>query len=285
METARRAHAIQGDRLYQQRARRALPILVRQAHAKSKLYYGELAAELSMKNPRTLNFPLGSIGTALEQLSKEWKERIPSIQCLVVNQDTGLPGDGIGWFVRDLGEFQALSLRQRKSIVEGVLADVFAYPRWNDVLDAFGLFPHVTGYEADLRAAASFVGGGESERHRVLKNYVAANPKVVGLPARTNKGLIEYHVPSGDSIDVLFLHAGTRLAVEVKSSVSDRADIIRGLFQCVKYRTVLTATIAVENSDDSAEAVLVLEGNLPRDLHAMRTTLRVNVIENVSVDR
>lgn len=76
--------------------------------------YAALAAELRISNPRTLNYPLGSIGTVLESLSKEWKEEIPAIQCLVVNQNSGLPGNGIGWFVRDVAEFKSLTLRQQK---------------------------------------------------------------------------------------------------------------------------------------------------------------------------
>jgi hypothetical protein len=282
METARVARAIDGDELYQQRARAALPILVRQAHAGAKIYYAELASELKMPNPRTLNYPLGSIGTALEELSKEWGEKIPAIQCLVVNQDTGLPGEGIGWFVRDIGEFKALPLRNRRAIVDGVLANVFAYPRWNEVLKAFDLKPLDTGYAQTLEAASHYQGGGESEAHVALKRYVAAHPRVVNLPARTPAGMIEHPLASGDSLDVYFATPGLRLAVEVKSRISPPADIVRGLFQCVKYRAVLTAMIAVENSSDSSDAVLVLEGALPADLQVMRTILGVTVIENVA---
>ena len=281
METAKIAKALDGKRVYQQRARAALPILVRQAHAGEKLYYGELAAELGMSNPRTLNYPLGSIGTALEMLSKEWNESVPTIQFLVVNQGTEMPGDGIGWFVRDLGEFKSLPLRQRRAIVDGVLAKVFAYPRWNEVLETFGLSPISTGYEAAIEAAAHFDGGGESEEHRALKEYVARNPRIVGLPARLGTGQMEYALASGDSLDVFFFHNGLRLAVEVKSRISAYSDIVRGLFQCVKYRSVLTAAIAVENSNDSADAVLLLEGQLPDDLQVMRTILGVKVIDNI----
>lgn len=279
------AKALAGERPYQQRARVALPILVRQAHASVKITYAQLAAELGISNPRTLNFPLGSIGTALEQLSKEWHQKIPQIQCLVVNRATELPGDGVGWFVRDIGEFKGLPLRRRRAIVDAVLAEVFAYPRWNEVLDAFGLKPVTTGYRAVIELAARSEAGGESELHRALKNYVATNPRVVDLPSRAGVGEIEYPLPSGDTIDVFFCYASVRTAVEVKSRLSDRADIVRGLFQCVKYRAVLRACVAAENSDDSSEAVLVLEGKLPHDLKALRNILDVKVVEDVSVGR
>ena len=280
METAKVAKTLKGDRPYQQRARIALPILVRQAHAGARIYYKELAAELGMSNPRTLNYPLGSIGTALEQLSKEWNDQIPQIQCLVVNHNTGLPGEGVGWFVRNIGEFKGLPLRKRRAIVDAVLAKVVAYPHWNKVLDAFGLKPAATGYKAVIDSAAKYRGG-ESDAHKALKRYVAENPRAVDLPVRAGVGELEYALPSGDTIDVFFYYASVRTAVEVKSRISDHADIARGLFQCVKYRAVLSASIAAENSDDSADAILVLEGRLPGDLRALRNVLDVRVIDEL----
>ena len=82
---------------------------------------------------------------------------------------------------------------------------------------------------------------------------------------------------------VLFTHASIRTAVEVKSHISPRADIVRGLFQCVKYRAVLNAWIAAENGDGIGEAVLVLEDGFPKDLHGLRNTLDMKVIDHIRV--
>jgi len=68
METSKVAKTLGGDNLYQRRARIAMPILVRQAHARAKIFYAELAAELGMPSPRNLNYVLGSVGTTLRQL-------------------------------------------------------------------------------------------------------------------------------------------------------------------------------------------------------------------------
>ena len=46
-----------GAKTYQQRARSALPILVRQAKAHQTMFYSELALEMGISNPRTLNYP------------------------------------------------------------------------------------------------------------------------------------------------------------------------------------------------------------------------------------
>lgn len=67
------SYLLQGDKLYQQRARLALPYLVRQAKANKKIYYSDLAHEVDMPNARNLNYVLGEIGTALESLAKATK--------------------------------------------------------------------------------------------------------------------------------------------------------------------------------------------------------------------
>ena len=79
-----------GDKQYQERARRALPILVRQAMARRTMFYSELATELGISNPRTLNYPLGAVGNAMLDLAKTWGRPVPPIQALVVNKSTGL---------------------------------------------------------------------------------------------------------------------------------------------------------------------------------------------------
>lgn len=283
METGKIAMRLDGKALYQRRARGALPLLVRQAHARAKIYYSDLAAELEIPNARTLNYPLGCIGTALKALSKEWGEDIPFINCLVVNKASELPGEGIGFFIQDKIEFKRLPRRKQRAILDAALSRVFAYPRWNDVLVALGVEPVTTNYKGAVETAAKYQAGGESEHHKTLKRYVGENPSVVGLPLRTGPGEEEYPLPSGDTIDVFFSHASVRTGVEVKSRISPQADITRGLFQCVKYRAVLNACITAENSEDFADALLVLEGDLPNDLRVLKTILDVKVIENVRV--
>src|SRR4029453_13966099 len=105
METAKIAEPISGNKLYQQRARAALPILVRQAQVGTPILYSELASELGMPNPRNLTYALGSFGQAVKRLAKEWGKEIPLIQCLVINKNTGLPGEGLGWFITDKEDF------------------------------------------------------------------------------------------------------------------------------------------------------------------------------------
>ena len=89
---------ISDDSKSQKRARVILPILVRQAMARQKIPYGKLGEEICVHH-RALRYPLGYIRKMLDKLGKQWKEEIPHIQGLVVNQNTDLPGDGVFFLI------------------------------------------------------------------------------------------------------------------------------------------------------------------------------------------
>ncbi len=249
-----------------------------------------------MPNPRNLNYVLGSVGQSLIGLSQQWSEAIPDIQLLVVNKQTGLPGDGIGWFmnrgenpagqkqdgfVTDLDYFRKLSKKQLRELVNSRLQQVYTYPKWPLVLAAFGLEPTHHEYAPIIKAAKTGSGGGESHDHSALKAFVAKHPETLGLPRFCAPGQIECALPSGDSMDVCFQHGDETISVEVKSAISQIGDIARGLFQCIKYRAVIEAKQATLAQPQSARAVLVLESILPRELIAMKNILGVEVIENI----
>ena len=125
-------------------------------------------------------------------------------------------------------------------------------------------------------------GGGEGKAHRKLKEFVKRTPSVIGLPqtaAQTAK--LEYELPSGDSVDVMFCHEERMIAVEVKSKRSDIGDIRRGIFQCVKYKAVTEATFRVNDREPDVRSVLVLGGLLPPRLKSIRDRLGVEVKEKV----
>lgn len=294
-ETAQIANPISGDKLYQQRARLALPLLVRQAEVRKTIYYSDLAQELEMPNPRNLNYVLGSIGQSLLDLSKDWGENVPAIQCLVINKQTELPGEGVGWFfgsdgkpshflgsvVGDVEDFRKLPKKTQKDLVNAELQRVFLYPKWLQVLKVLHLQPVTSGYDPLLTAAARTGGGEETEEHRSLKNYVALHPEILGLPASVGRGEIEYSLASHDCLDVLFRHSHEAVCAEVKSAISDEADIVRGIFQCVKYTALLEAEQAIRGDEPNARTVLVLESHLPARLISMKNILGVEVIEGV----
>lgn len=283
MRAAKIAEPISGNKPYQQRARNALPLLVRQAEAGESITYSDLAEELGMPNPRNLDYVLGSIGRTMERLSKAWKQKVPPIQCLVKNKNTGLPGEGIGWFLIKKEDFSKLPMRRRRAIVNAELQHVYSFPRWRDVLEALALTPDTNDFSSEVtRASSNGRGGGEGDQHIALKNYVADNPAVVGLSAITPVGETEFPLPSGDFLDVSFEGRRAWVAVEVKSKTSDESDITRGLFQCVKYRAVMDAVLLAQSKSKDARAVLVLESTLPKVLIPLRNLLGVEVIQRVT---
>jgi hypothetical protein len=282
--TAEIAKNMFGDSLYQQRARAALPVLVRQATARQKITYTDLAQELDIPNPRNLNFVLGSVGTTLVELSDRWKEDVPAIQLIVVNQQTGMPGSGVDPMI-DAAHVGKLDPRQKEALVDSIQARAFAYPRWSDVLRELGLptspMPDISLLDGEGHGR----GGGEGEAHNLLKLEIAKHPALIGLSASLAPGTTEYRLPSGDVIDVLFQGRQRRIGVEVKSYISDSVDIVRGLFQCVKYLALLKALRTWEGKSYAVEVVLAIEGAFPKELVSLRNLLGVRVVESISIER
>jgi hypothetical protein len=276
------ASLLEGNRLYIKRAREAFPILVRQAIAGEKITYSDLADELGMTNARNLNYVLGAIGKAIKELANEWAQEIPPLQCLVVNKNTGMPGEGVAWFIRDLKDFKHRTSEERKRILGVELVKVFHYPKWKKVLGAFGLEPLTSNPEVDALIARARAGGGvgECEDHRRLKEYVANNPKVIGLSG-FGKGETEYCFPSQDRIDIVFRKHDRWVGVEVKGPSSPDEDLVRGLFQAVKYAALREAELRSESQKGKTAVILVLSRILPTKLKEVKNLLGVTVVDGV----
>ena len=284
METAQIAEPLSGEKLYQQRARMALPLLVRQATASTPITYEALAQELDMPNPRNLNYVLGSIGQTLNNFSEHWDTEVPPIQCLVVNKNTRLPGEGIGWFITDLANYKKLSNKQRRQAVDTELQKIYAFSKWQKVLNDLGLKSISLDFSGLNESASHRKGNGEGKEHMALKEYVAVNPALFGLPATLKPGEQEHLLPSGDSLDVFFKHRKEHIGIEVKSTISDVLDITRGLYQCVKYQAVLEARQAANGEAQNVRTFLVLGGPLPTELLPLKNVLDVEVLEEVEIE-
>src|SRR5579859_7282530 len=231
------ADILSGDKLYQERARIVLPFLVRQAKAGQTIYYSDLAAEVGMPNPRNLNFVLGAIGNALIELGSRTGRQIPTINSLVVNKNNELPSNGVDWFF-GIDADTVLTKEQRKRIINRHWSAIYEWPYWDWVLEELGLPPFAPDYEQIMHDARGGGRGGESEEHRRLKEWVALHPAILSLDS-WGTGKIEHKLLSGDELDVLFESGNEKVAVEVKSRISTVADILRGLFQCVKYKILV----------------------------------------------
>ena len=273
-----------GDKLYLQRARLALPYLVRQAKAGQTIYYSDLAEEIEIPNPRNLNYVLGSIGNTLIDLSKRTKVEIPPLQCVVINKRQELPGEGIGWFISPT-DFSKLNKTQKQKVVAAQLTKIYTFQRWDWVLMQLGLEPVLTNLDDELEKAKNFGGGGESELHKKFKEFISKNPSVLGLSSDLQNGIQEYKLPSADTVDVLFTDKELKIGVEVKSSISDTADILRGLFQCVKYKHLIEAEQTVNDEFPNSRVILALQGQLPDELTLVKNLLGIEVMDGLKNSR
>ncbi len=283
VKAAVKAQNIFGNKLYQIRARKALPILVRQAQFPKPIFYDDLSIELGMQNPRNLDYVLGSIGVTLDELSRDrdWG-KIPHIQSLVINRRKMLPGDGFDDFLAGrLKDYRSLTPSEKRSYLQAYWYEIYAYPYWIDILEACDLSSASSKASKKIEKSKKSRGngGGEGPEHKQLKEYVAENPKVVGVKPQTLLGKTEAPLPSGDRMDVLFETGKIRLAAEIKSSISNEVDLIRGIFQCVKYRAVMEAERDFSGENCSIDAVLVIGRSLPKSLYALKNSLGVKVVE------
>ena len=283
MNVAKIAEPLSGNKLYQQRARNALPLLVRQAIALRPITYHDLADELGMPNPRNLNYVLGSIGQTLSNLSKYWGVDVPPIQFLVVNKNTGLPGEGVDWFVADVLNYRKLSHKQRKQIVNSELQKIYVFKEWGKVLDELELPPAQIDFSSLSTKASGHRGGGEGDAHKKLKKFIANNPAIFRFSASLEEVEEEHSLPSGDLVDVFFKFRKEHVGVEVKSHISNTADIVRGLYQCVKYQAVLEARQTANGQDQNVRTFLALGGKFPVELLPLKNVLGVEVYEKIAV--
>jgi len=276
---------VNGKKLFQQRAVRAFPKLVRQAKAEQPITYSDLKEELGMSNARNLNKVLGAVADALRKLSNTWKRPVPPLNFVVVNRHTGIPGKGVAGLVPNPVAFRNGTAAYRKRIVDRILHDIFSFGDWDKVLAHFGLKaellpPPVPPHRSTPDSLGQ--GAGESEEHKRLKEFVARNPAVIGLKGFP-KVVVEHAFPSGDAIDILFTTSRKWVGVEVKSLKSDEMDIRRGLYQCVKYKALLEACLKAAQKRIPIEAILVLGMALPEGLQTEKNTLGIECRGGISV--
>ena len=137
--------------------------------------------------------------------------------------------------------------------------------------------------EAIIRSGQSFGNGGEGDAHKELKEYIYNNPSMVGIKAFAKRKM-EHVLLSGDRIDVWFEALdGSGIAVEVKSSKSSDADVMRGLYQCVKYKSIMDAENTVHGEKHTNRSILVLGGALSEENRYVRDWLGITVVEGLEI--
>lgn len=291
-------NALKGRTWTKKTARASLPLLIWCAKKGKTITYGKLDEEIVNRGlghhvmAVQYGYPAGSIGSALIETEEEWGEPIPPLNALVVNAKNGLPGSGVNYYLERYYEpdksVDKMSESEKRAVVEEIHENIFAYKRWDDILNEYGLRPLKHGIEeneADVGITAKPGRGGwspevESQRHKALKEYIAKNPQLVGLLKNNKEGQVEYLFASADKADIVFKTKGGFLGVEVKSAISNDADLNRGIFQAVKYQALLRAEQKALLLPPTARAVLVTERALPVPLQNLADVLGIDVFVN-----
>jgi hypothetical protein len=216
---------------------KALPFIVDLAQKRELMTYGELAIKIGVHH-RVIPHALGYIRDEICTPNK-----LPLLNVLIVNQFTRLPGESfLPEGTRNLSDAEY----ERK--FEKHRDKVFLYDKWDELLRALNLSPIKRElkdldkigkeYSAYIKRKGT---SDEGEGHRKLKNYVADNPKALGL-STSKKGIKEYLFPSGDECDVIFDMAGDTYAViEIKNGDEGDGELVKGVYQAVKYRALMEA--------------------------------------------
>lgn len=281
-----------------------VPILLQCVQEQQRITYGEAADEIVRLKlaPSAHHRLIGrAVGALMDDLRELHGNDIPPLNCLVVNGGTYVASGGAGYYVQSYvkneNAYKNLSIDEKQKLLElRVWPDVYAYD-WSSILipyvKSFGMpvpaqarlkildknRSPVQNREADGEAQhLGFFGPAESQEHRNLKLYIRDNPGKISeeLPIRPDSYLDryeEYGFPSLDVVDVLYAHPTRPVVIEVKSAISNDEDLRRGIYQCVKYRSLLEAEVMAELSvvpsqlrKPSITAILVTERKLPKRL-------------------
>jgi len=210
-----------------------------------------------MPNPRNLNYVLGAIGNSLIKLGKEWNEKIPLINVIVINKNNSLPGEGISYFIEDRNHFENNSKKEKRRLLNLYLSKVFNYPKWDEVLKALNLKQSKLLNVKKTTKNKNSWETDESPEHERLKIFISKHPEILGIDKNLQSTNIEYTFPSQDAVDILFKTKSSWIGIEVKSHISDIDDILRGLFQCVKYKALIEADQMINNIKPGAEVFLI----------------------------
>lgn len=264
--------------------REVIPILVYWAkYEHTEIHaYGDMTRLLHYeKGARFSGKLLWNVNSILSWL-KENERTIPApplLSGLVSRKGAGIPSDGLKAIVPD---YDILTDEEKREMAHNYNEVAHRYPCWDKVLDMLGLVPRDA---PDSEDSSSYVerdyagyGCGEGPEHKALKEYILKHPELVG--ALTGEvGETEYSLRSGDKLDVYF--PKLKIAVEVKSKISNDKDIYRGLYQCVKYKATLDATDKVDGVKPENKVILVLGREMTDDHKKVQKKLGVTVVENV----
>jgi len=255
-------------------ARKSIAILV--AHVSQYrggnkwVTYSDLAQAIGFPEPYSGNLFGQRIGQVLGTMGHMWDgikidgESVPLIQTLVVSKGTRLPSDGLKEFNET---YPNLSTSKKHDFVSNEYDRIYQFgTRWITLLSKLRIKiskSKIQNYSNNRYGHHSFGPEGSPE-HRRFRDKIARDPTIIGLSG-SYKAITEYPLRSGDTIDLVLEAEQEIVAVEVKSKRSGPDDLIRGLFQVVKYRAVLEAETKIAYDNRPISVILATEVDFDRE--------------------
>ena len=257
-----------------------IPILVGWAkYGLTNKTYGDLIHALGYTRYSGIGDQLGNVETVMRELRIMTGEDVPTLNALVKTPKEGIPSDGFDFVYPN---YNVLTLSEKLVFVAGINEIAHSYQKWDWVLDQLGLQPSKIITEQELEAISVHGGGGEGKEHKAIKEYVYKHPESLGITSVIRKEK-EHPLPSGDRLDVYFETSGCRYAIEVKPSTSPDDDITRGIFQCVKYKSILEAMRKVEYGRYAISTLLIFAGSMSDRNKQLAEVLGIKYAEHLKL--
>ncbi|MBR5037513.1 MAG: hypothetical protein IKX65_02195 [Prevotella sp.] len=256
-------------------AKQMIPILISWAQEKrSPQYYSTLSKTIGHNTAR-IGRQLGVIGRILIDLKNESGENVPLLNALVINKGSKIPSGGLSEFIDGYDKW---SEKKKRQAAEKTNDKAYSYKNWPWVLNALGLMPYNGSTEESIRKGLLKKDTSEGPYHKALKEHILEHPKLFSITNVKEKEN-EHILLSGDRLDVFFrLKDNKQVAIEVKSRISDDADILRGIFQCVKYKAVMSAECFAKGQKADVDSFLVIENEMSEDNRKTANMLSVKYI-------
>ena len=245
----------------------------------------ERYGEKVMHNKQHYARALGGAAFAIRGEAKAAGISVPPITVIVVSKAHGFASDGVNTFVMRLqdGKYDETDPRRQKILAEEQ-QKVWDYGEegWTAIQVMLGQKPvkRKASKKGDTTLPPPPRGGkGEGDQHKALKAWVLANPDKFLEFGLFPEGGNEEYLQSGDSVDAMLWNGAMRLAVEVKPGKSLEQEMIRGIFQCVKYRHTINAEYLVDSKRMPGNSILVSTRPLSPKEQQIATTLDVRYVQ------
>ena len=258
--------------------------LISAAKERTTLTYGEAKRRLEAEYGFSTIFStrMGYVaGTAMDMILEQ-DRTAPLLNVLLVQAATRLPGNGVNGYLRS--RFPKANPDDiynnpefRKKIVNRAARHAYAYTGWDDLYRRiYGNNLDPIPIETAEKDGIRYGRRGEGDNHKRLRLWVMNNPDKLKNEYRNVRADTEVELLSGDRVDVVYYAENKTVAVEVKSRDSNRADLRRGIYQCIKYRAVLDAQILEQSIP--VHSLLVTEEELDGELKQLAKKMKVKYL-------